>query len=160
MKLLTVLIAAGVALTSLSLYAGDVSGVKSVYLMPMSGGLDQYLAVRLTNGGFVQVVTDPKKADAIFTDQIGAGFEQRLQSMYGEKKPSDGKVSSASPDDFAKPATTGGSRGKGSLFLVDRQSRVVLWSIYATPKNKDAAEMNNLATKIVDQLGKDRAGKK
>jgi hypothetical protein len=152
MKLLTACLAAG-----LSLLAGDLSGVKSVYLMPMSSGLDQYLAIRLTNGGGIQVVTDPQKADAIFTDRLGANFEQSMQDMYGEKKKSDGKLSS---DDFAKPASQPGSRGKGSLFLVDRQSRVVLWSTYAKPKSTDSDEMNHLAMKIAEQLGKDRAGKK
>ena len=151
MKLLTAFLAAG-----LTILAADVSGVKTVYLMPMSGGLDQYLATRLTNGGVIQVVTDPQKADAIFTDHIGAGFEQTLQSMYEEKKKSDGKLSA---DDFAKPPTGSISRGKGSLFLVDRQSRVVLWSIYAKPKSSAPDEMNILAMKIVDQLGKDRKAK-
>ena len=168
MRLLTVFLAAGLSLTclslaSLSIKAADLSGVKSVYLMPMSGGLDQYLAIRLASGGVIQVVTDPQKADAIFTDRIGAGFEQSLQDMYGEKKKSDGKLSSdskLSPDDFAKPVSAAGSRGKGSLFLVDRQSRVVLWSMYAKPKSNDADELHNLAVKIVDQLGKDRAAKK
>jgi hypothetical protein len=152
MKLLTVFLAAG-----LSVMAGDLSNVKSIYLMPMSGGLDQYLAVRLTSGGGIQVVTDPQKADAIFTDRIGANFEQSMQDMYGEKKKSDGKLSS---DDFAKPTSQPGSRGKGSLFLVDRQSRVVLWSTYAKPKSTDSEEMNHLAMKIAEQLGKDRTGKK
>jgi hypothetical protein len=151
MKLLTVFLAAG-----LSALAADVASVKAVYLMPMAGGLDQYLATRLTKGGLIQVVTDPKKADAIFTDRIGANFEQSLQSMYEEKKPSDGKLSS---DDFAKPAAAPLSRGKGSLFLVDRQSRVVLWSMYAKAKSSASDEMNSLAMKIVDQLGKDRAEK-
>ncbi len=30
----------------------------------------------------VQVVTDPQKADAILTDRIGAGFEQKLDDLY------------------------------------------------------------------------------
>jgi hypothetical protein len=157
MKLLTVFLAAGLSLASLSVNAADLSGVKAVYLMPMSGGLDQYLAIRLAKDSVIQVVTDPKKADAIFTDRIGAGFEQSLQTMYAEKKPSDGKLSS---DDFTKPVSAPGSRGKGSLFLVDRQSRVVLWSIYAVPKSSASDEMNILAMKIAEQLGKDRAGKK
>jgi hypothetical protein len=151
MKLLTVFIAAG-----LNILAADVSGVKTVYLMPMSGGLDQYLATRLTNVGVIQVVTDPQKADAIFTDRIGAGFEQTLDTMYAEKKKSDGKLSS---DDFAKPTASSLSHSKGSLFLVDRQSRVILWSIYAKPKSSASDEMNILAMKIVDRLGKDRTGK-
>jgi len=151
MKLLAIFLAAG-----LTAVAGDLSSVKSVYLMPMSGGLDQYLAIRLSSGGGIQVVTDPKMADAIFTDRIGSNFEQKLQDMYGEKKKSDGKLSS---DDFAKPTSQPGSRGKGSLFLVDRQSRVVIWSMYAKAKSNDGDEMNHLATKIADQLIKDRKGK-
>jgi hypothetical protein len=153
MKLLTVFLAAAVCLL-----AADLAGVKTVYLMPMSGGLDQYLATQIANGGSIQVVTDPQKADAIFTDRIGANFEQSLQTMYGEKKKSDGKLSTAS-DDFAKPTSQPGSRGKGSLFLVDRQSRVVLWSMFAQPKSTGAEEMNRLAIKIAEQLGKDRVGK-
>jgi len=151
MKLLAVFLAAGA-----SLLAADLSGVKSVYLMPMSGGLDQYLAIRLANGGAFQVVTDPQKADAIFTDRIGANFEQSLQDMYAEKKKSDGKLSA---DDFTKPNMQPLSRGKGSLFLVDRQSRVVLWSIYATARGTGPDEMNHLAMKIADQLDKARVGK-
>jgi len=151
MKLLTAFLAAG-----LSILAADLPGVKTVYLMPMSGGLDQYLAIRLTNGGAIQVVTDPQKADAILTDRIGSNFEEKLQDLYGEKKKPDGKLSA---EDFARPTSQPGSRGKGSLFLVDRQSRLILWSIYAKPKSTDADEMNHLAAKIVDKLDKDHAGK-
>ena len=32
--------------------------------------------------------------------------------------------------------------------------------IYAKPKNNDSEELNRLAAKIADQLGKDRAAKK
>jgi hypothetical protein len=156
MKLLAIFFAAGLA-SCMSVKAADLSSVKSVYLMPMSGGLDQYLAIRLSHGGGIQVVTDPKMADAIFTDRIGANFEQSLQDMYGEKKKSDGKLSS---DDFAKPSMQPLSHGKGSLFLVDRQSHVVIWSTYAKTKSTDSDDMNRLATKIADQLSKDRAGKK
>ena len=160
MKLLTVFLAAGLSLPCLSLRAADLSGVKSVYLMPMSGGLDQYLAIRLTNDGAIQVVTDPKKADAIFTDRIGSNFEQSLQDMYAEKKkPEDGKLS-LDDDNFAKPAMQPLSHGKGSLFLVDRQSHVVLWSTFARAKSTNADDLNHLATKIVAQLDRDRAGKK
>jgi hypothetical protein len=157
MKLLAIFLAAGLSLPCLSLKAGDLSSVKSVYLMPMSGGLDQYLAIRLSNGGSLQVVTDPKMADAIFTDRIGSNFEQSLQDMYGEKKKSDGKLSS---DDFSKPSMQPLSHGKGSLFLVDRQSHVVIWSTYAKAKSTNSDDMNHLAMKIADQLSKDRGGKK
>src|SRR5580658_753766 len=154
MKLLAVFLAAGAWLSGLSVEAADLAAVKSVYLMPMSGGLDQYLAIRLTNGGAFQVVTDPQKADAIFTDRIGANFEQSLQDMYGEKKKSDGKLSS---EDFTKPTSQPGSRGKGSLFVVERPSRIGIWSAYAKAKRTGSDDMNHLAPKIADQLSKDRA---
>jgi len=44
----------------------------------MRGGLDQYLANRLTNGGVFRVVTDPKLADAVLTDHMGTEFETQL----------------------------------------------------------------------------------
>src|SRR6185369_14025016 len=56
--------------------------VGAVYLLPMTGGLDQYLANRLTAEGLFRVVTDPKLADAVFTDQLGAAFEQKLVDLY------------------------------------------------------------------------------
>jgi hypothetical protein len=48
----------------------NLSGVHSVYLLPMSRALDPYLANRLTNQRVFQVVTDSKLADAVvFTDR-------------------------------------------------------------------------------------------
>src|SRR5438128_12472019 len=66
-------------LACLSLGA-NISQVQSVYLLPMSGGLDQYLANRLS--GVFRVVTDPKLADAVFTNQLGETFEQQLAKLY------------------------------------------------------------------------------
>ena len=68
--------------------AAQLSSVHSVYLLPMSNGMDQYLANRLTQTGTLQVVTDPKRADAVFTDRLGEGFEQRMEELYPpEPKP-------------------------------------------------------------------------
>lgn len=150
MKMLAVLLCAAAAVS-----AADLNEVKTVYLLPMSGGLDQYLAVRLTAGGVVQVVTDPQNADAIFTDRIGSNFEQSLTDLYGAKPKDDGSKG----DDTGKSTMQPLSRGKGSLFLVDRKTRVVLWSMYALPKSSQADEMNKLAEKIAAKLEKDRKGK-
>jgi hypothetical protein len=152
MKLLAVVFAAG-----WSLLAADFSGVKTVYLLPMSGGLDQYLAIRLSNDGAFRVVTDPQKADAIFTDRIGVNFEQALSDLYAPKKAQDGKMSS---DEVTRPPTQPFARGKGSMFLVDRQSHEVLWSTYAVSKSTKSQDLNQLASKIVAELDKSRAGKK
>src|SRR5262249_55476008 len=61
--------------------------VQSVYLMPMGYGLDQYLANRLTAESVFQVVTDPKRADAVLTDNIGVGFERRLDDLFPRDVP-------------------------------------------------------------------------
>ena len=151
MKLFGMLFAAG--LTMAAAAASDLSDIKTVYLLPMSGGLDQYLAVRLTTGAVLQVVTDPEKADAIFTDRIGANLEQSLNDLYAPKQKEE-KIG-----DFARPTMQPLSRGKGSIFLVGRKSRVVVWSMYAPAKSNQTDDMNHLAQKVAAQLEKDRKGK-
>ena len=61
--------------------------VKTVYLLPMGSGLDQYLANWLTRIGRFEVVTDPAKADAIFTDRLGTAFEEKWKEMYPPPEP-------------------------------------------------------------------------
>ncbi len=78
----------------LPLGAAELSGVRAVYMLPMSNGMDQYLANRLINLHAVQVVTDPQRADAILTDRLGPGFEDKLQELYPpppEEKDKDAK---------------------------------------------------------------------
>src|SRR5262245_13640272 len=67
--------------------AADLSGVRSVYLLPMFRGMDQYLANALTNEGVFQVVTDPKLADTFFTDRIGEPLEAHIARLAAPEKP-------------------------------------------------------------------------
>ena len=62
--------------------AADLSTVHTVYLLKMAKGLDQFLANRLTSDHVFQIVTDPKLADAVFTDQIGEGFQMKLEEFF------------------------------------------------------------------------------
>jgi hypothetical protein len=144
-----------VAAAAASAASPDLSEVKTVYLLPMSGGLDQYLAVALTNGGVLKVVTDPQKAEAVFTDHIGAGLEQSLHELY---QPAE-KIENGKPADNFKPTMTPLSRGKGSIFLVNRTTRAVLWSTYAPPKDNQSDSLNRLAVRIAGQLQKDLKSK-
>src|SRR5215472_673605 len=64
----------------------DLRRIKTIYMLPMSNALDQYLAERITHAGLYTVVTDPKRADAIFTDRIGTGFENALKDLYAQPK--------------------------------------------------------------------------
>jgi hypothetical protein len=136
--------------SALLCYGADSSGVQTVYLLPMANGLDQYVANRLAASGVFHVTTDPKKADAIFTDKLGEAFEQRLDSLLlppVEKPSKDSKV-----EERAAPRVSSFSRSKGTVFLVDTATRAVLWSVYEPPKSTTPAELDRTAQRIVGAL--------
>jgi hypothetical protein len=168
---------------SLSLTAehADLSQVQTVYLLPMGNGFDQYLANRLTQLGPYRVVTDPKLADALFTDRLGAAFEVRFEELFpkpeepavpepakDEKDAKDeknaGKVEEATSkrpaeqDDRVVPPSSFG-RGKGTVFLVDRKSRRVIWSAFENPKSTTPEVLDSTAERLVKQLKRDLAAK-
>ncbi len=138
----------------------ELAEVKAVYLLPMTYSLDQFLAIRLTKGGVLQVVTDPKLADAIISEHIGTGLEEQLKSLYGEKKDADKDKDKDKAQSFSAGPMAGGTRSKGAVFLVDRKTRSVIWSDYVRPKNAQPDELNHVADKIAGQLEKDKKGKK
>jgi hypothetical protein len=141
------------AMLALPASSAGLKDVHAVYLMPMSGGLDQLLAVRLTQGALFEVVTDPGKADAVFTERIGGNFETAFKELY-EPKPS--KEDKAGVDaDFTRPSSKPMARNKGSLFLVDRKSGSVIWSTYQKPPSSGVPNLHNLANQIGAKLEKD-----
>lgn len=146
-------------------FAAELKDVKSVYLYPMVGGLDQHLANRLTKDHIFRIVADPKLADAVFTDQLGRQFEYRLDHIRkdpvgtpGAPAPSPAVAATgalspmASPE--AEPHSTSFSRGKGTLFLVDAKSRQVVWSDYSPWKNTSSRELDKTAKHIAARLTK------
>ena len=147
MRLLFCLMLAGATL------GADVPGVQAVYLLPMAGGLDQYLANRLTGAGVFRVVTDPKMADAIFTDQLGAGFEQKLTDLFTPP--------AAENDKDSRPPRHASSfgHGKGTVFLVDLKSHAVIWSLYEKPGRATPSVLNRTAGHIVEQIKKQQKAK-
>ncbi|HEX8984642.1 MAG TPA: hypothetical protein VF767_04400 [Bryobacteraceae bacterium] len=84
----------------------QVARVRSVYLLPMTNGFDQYLANRLTNLGVFSVVTDPAKADAVLTDRIGEALQKKLTDLFPEPKPEPpaAEPKKAEPAKSTKPA--------------------------------------------------------
>jgi len=159
------------------LCAADLDTARTVYVLSMSRGLDQYLANRLTNGHVLQVVTDPKLADVVLTDQIGERFQDKLETISPTPQPEKPAVPAPAKDDKAdkaepeaapnpflqepenKVAPAGGmssfGRNKGTVFLVDAKSRQVLWSTYDPPKSGIAKELDRTAADIVNRLKKD-----
>jgi len=152
MKLFFLLAAASFAMYGSGV---DTAEYKTVYILPMANGLDQFLAIKLTTGVVMQVVTDAHKADAIFTDRIGEGFERKLDDIYGLKP----KETNDSDDNAARRVIPSTARGKGAIFLVDPKTRNVIWSDYEHAKGSSPDEMNHLAERIAVHLEKARKGK-
>jgi hypothetical protein len=148
----------------------SADGMRSVYLLPMANGLDLFLANRLTGSGEFQVVTDAKKAGAVFTDRLGEGFERRLAELTTPPPPKDdaGKAGSKKDDKeggardvetklegvVQTPISTFGG-GKGTVFLVEVASRRVLWSTFAAPRDNSPRQLDRTAALIVNRLKKE-----
>ncbi len=163
------------------LCGADLAGVKTVYVMPMARGLDQYLASRLTSDHVFQIVTDPKLADAVLTDRIGEAFQIRLESFSPtpekakpeekaeeekaeeekapKEKPTGPGVAVAFTDPVNKlenPALNSTfGRGKGTIFLVEARSREVIWSTFDPAKSNTGRDLDRTASDIVSRLKKD-----
>jgi hypothetical protein len=159
MKLSVFLMAASLFPAASQVFAADLGDLKTVYLLPMTNGMDQFLAIKLTTGVVMQVVTDPKTADAILTDRIGAGFEQKLDDLYGIKPKESEDKDKDDKDQEQKHIASSVTKGKGAIFLVDRKTRAVVWSDYERAKSASAEDMNRTAEKIAEKLEKDRKGK-
>src|ERR1700685_3154978 len=106
------------------LACAQYAGPKTVYILPMADGLDQYLAQWLTQDHIMQVVADPKTAEVVMTDRLGEAFEQKMKEIRpdGDKK----------SDDTAHN-TFRSTKPRGTIFLVDAKTRQVLWSDYQKP---------------------------
>lgn len=159
--------------------------VNTVYILAMGSGMDQYLANRLTTLGVFQVVTDPQQADAIITDRLGETFETKFKELYPPPPPpappapppvaKDDKESKAvagavipseKKDDKDKADETGArrvgsfNRGRGNIFIVDRKSKNVIWSVFDRPKDTTPGEMSKTAERVVKRLRDDLSDKK
>lgn len=167
--MLTALMAApgGAQEAAPAMHAGNaLLQIQHVYLLPMSNGLDQYLANHLTRQGLVRVVADPSKADAILTDRIGKAFEDKLEELYPQPKPQDEKPAKEEEPEEARSPTamdlklapmdrpSSPGRGRGNVFLVHRGSRAVVWSTYERPKRTLPDELDKTARRVAEELGK------
>lgn len=75
----------GLLLTALppSAQAEDASlaTVQTIYVLPMSSGIDQFIAHQVAHHHVYQVTTDPLQADAFLSDFVGASFEMRVDDL-------------------------------------------------------------------------------
>ena len=137
----------------------------------MGGGLEQYLANQLTAKGVLEVVTDPKLADAVLAENIGPDFEARLKELLPPppapeptpevqdakkaKEKDKGKAGETEYMTSATQRTSSFSRGRGNLFLVDLKSRSVVWSTHSVSKYRTADEYDRTSAKMAEALARD-----
>lgn len=141
-----------------------LEAMRTVYLLPMSSGFDQYLANQLTRQNVFEVVLDPALADSVLTGQLGKTFEDKLKELYPAPEPEPAVKDGERADDAAGaerkdvPAFQQASsfaRGRGNVFLVDPRSQRVLWSTHLLPKNASPAELDKAARNVVKRLMED-----
>jgi hypothetical protein len=140
-----------------ALASAQYAGPHAIYILPMASGLDQYIAEWLTRDHTMQVVADPKAAEVVMTDRLGEAFEQKLADMH----PSADKKTASTAFTNTQPNAFRSSRARGTIFIVDANSRQVLWSIYEKPpKSTSPRDLNRTAHRIAKQIaGKPNAGK-
>jgi hypothetical protein len=153
--------------------AAELPDVHTVYVMQMAKGLDQYLVNRLTSRHIFRIVTDPKLADAVFTDHIGEAFEAKLETLFPPAeseqpappaKPAKDEKDDSDPEDIHLPTETVNKlaapvssfgRSHGTVFLVSAKSRQVVWSVYQPAKDGTAKQLNRTANDIVSRIHND-----
>jgi len=151
------------ACTAAAVCAADLASVRTVYVMPMSRGMDQYLANRLAAERAFKVVNDLKLADAVFADHLGEDLTSSFDDLNTDKPVEDPKGSATPPkissvpvNHLDNPATSSSfGRAKGVFFLVDAKTRQVLWSTFEPPRRFDSGQMDRTASDIVSRLKRD-----
>ncbi|MBL8233464.1 MAG: hypothetical protein JNL98_33515 [Bryobacterales bacterium] len=140
------------ALVATGLFAAnpELVKVKSVYLLPMSNGMDQYLANRLQDSSLYVVTTDPQAADAIFTDTLGPAFERKFTELYPVPQEEDEEE----PEPKEPERLSSFRKGRGMIFLVERRTKQVVWSTYELPKNISSSSLDRAAQRITERLRK------
>lgn len=132
----------------------SLATAKNVYLTPMSGGLDQYLALQLTKDSVLQVVTDSNKADLVFADRVGEDFKQMMADLDGKTQQQSQPLKAGEVPPFNRPSMRPLSKARGTIFLVDRHTGDVVWSTLEQPKSTSVDDLNAAAKHIAGDLKK------
>jgi hypothetical protein len=150
-----------VALGGLCAATPQLSEVKTVYLWPMPSSFDQYLAQQIISAGIFEVVVDPKLATAVMTERIDAPFLKAMDTLFPRPQPAaekpeedKEKVSGGLEGTEERPVNRALGSPQGTVFLVDVQTRKVLWSTFLKKDDYSPDKLNKQARTVVDELKK------
>ena len=152
-----VVLLAGAALPAA---AADLSSAGPVYLWPMRGAFDQYVASALTASSALTVTVDPASAKTVMTDRVDQKFFQGMSEVFDAKTEAAEKTDDA-PDSIEaggfqlqRPPNAPVSRSQGTIFLVDVQTRQVVWSTFIGELDNRPKKLHGEAKGVVSELRK------
>jgi hypothetical protein len=90
----------------------NLAQTKTIYVVPMRGGLDHYVTNELVQWGRFQITMDPQQANALLTETTKVNIRAIMTD----------------PQKVPKAFST-----RGTLFLIDPRTLQVLWSVYKKP---------------------------
>jgi hypothetical protein len=143
------------------LAAADLSTVGPVYFWPMNGALDQYVAERVTSEGLFPVTVDPAQAKTVMTDRIDGKFFDGMNEIFSAPEAPASKDAAAAESGsieagLAARRSANRPRGnpEGTVFLVDVQTRQVVWSAYIGEYDRNPKRLHREAKQVVGELRK------
>lgn len=148
------------AASALPAAAADLSSAGPVYLWPMRGALDQYLASELTAKSLLTVTVDPATARTVMTDRVDQTFLEGMSEIFdrSEEKAAEQEESPASIESGAlqvqRPPNAPQGRSQGTIFLVDVETRQVLWSMFIGELDNRPKKLHGEAEDVVSNLRK------
>ena len=143
------------------LAAADLASVGPVYFWPMNSALDQYVAERVTAEGLFPVTVDPNQAKTVMTDHIDAKFFEGMNEVFAPETPAaEEEIDEAASGSIEsgltaqRPANRPRGNPHGTVFLVDVQTRQVVWSTYIGQYDRSPKRLHREAKQIVGALRK------
>ena len=123
---------------------------RTVYIVRMPNGLENHLASRITSAGVLWGVLDPEKADAVLTDRVDETFWAWSQTYFGPAK----KVPQSADPPRPKLDTAQSAESRGTLFLVDPRTGLVLWAMYDPQQSTSRDALDQIADRVAKGLKK------
>lgn len=140
--------------------AADLSAVGPVYFWPMNGALDQYIAQEVSSQNLIGVTVDPAQAKTVMTDHIDSKFFEGMNEVFTVKTEAVAddateEVSSIESGQTSnRPANRPRGAPMGTVFLVDVQSRQVVWSTFLGEFTRQPKRLHKEARRVVSELRK------
>ena len=129
--------------TSVASPSSGLSGVRTIYVIPMKDRLEHFLTNELVKWGHFEVTVNPRQADVLLSDTTEVDIKNLMTV--------DAKIRKTT------------ARTRGTAFLIDLKTERVLWSAAKKPSESfllgGLKSNRELAEEIVGQLKKDMQGK-